>query len=74
MTGIVMNRLSATVALRVVLLVTFLWAAGCSEPAPTDKRNDPSLKAANQKSMEIYKSKSAASTKNAAVSRPRRPS
>jgi hypothetical protein len=51
-------RIRATVALRVGLLAGFLGAAGCADPVPPDKKDDPALKASMQKSMEIYKSKS----------------
>ncbi len=54
------TRMPASAALRLGLLAGFLAAAGCSDPAPTDKRDDPALKASMQKSMEIYKSKTPA--------------
>ena len=50
----------ASTALRLGLLAGFLAVAGCSEPAPGDKGDDPALKASMQKSMELYKSKSQA--------------
>jgi hypothetical protein len=53
-------RIPASAALRLGLLTGFLAAAGCSEPVPGDKRDDPALKASMQKSLEIYKSKSQA--------------
>jgi hypothetical protein len=52
------TRMPASAALRLVLLAGFVAVAGCSDPAPGDKSNDPALKASMQKSMEIYKSKS----------------
>jgi hypothetical protein len=47
----------ASAALRLGLLAGFLVVAGCSNSATGDKRNDPTLKASMQKSMEIYKAK-----------------
>jgi hypothetical protein len=52
-------KLRAAVALGTGLFVGFLAAVGCSEATPTDKREDPALKASMEKSMELYKSKMA---------------
>ena len=41
-----------------------LAVAGCSDPAPGNKSDDPALKASMEKSMEIYKSKTQASRGN----------
>ena len=53
----------------VALLAGFLAAAGCSDPAATDKSDDPTLKASMQKSMEIYKSKTQAIKGNPAAAK-----
>ena len=37
------TRMPVTAAVRLGLLAGFLVAAGCSEPASTDKRDDPAL-------------------------------
>ena len=50
-------KMPASAAIRLSVLAGFLAVAGCSDAAPTDKKDDPALKAAMQKSMEIYKSK-----------------
>jgi hypothetical protein len=55
-----LTRTSISAALRAGLVAGFLAAAGCSEPASSDKKDDPALKSSMQKSMEIYKSKSQA--------------
>ncbi len=57
-------------ALRTGLLVAFLAAAGCAEPASGDKKDDPAAKASMQKSMEIYKSKTQAKKGNPASTKP----
>jgi hypothetical protein len=51
------SRMPPRAALRIGVLAGFLAAAGCSDMAPPDKRDDPALKASMQKSLEIYKSK-----------------
>ena len=63
------TRAPARAAVRWGLLAVFLVTAGCSEPAPTDKRDDPVLKASTQKSMEIYKSKSRPTKGNRAAAK-----
>ena len=65
------TRLPASTALRLGLLAGFLAAAGCSDPATGDKRDDPTLKASMQKSMEIYKAKSQAKKGYPATSKSR---
>ena len=65
------TRIPASAALRLGLLAGFLAAAGCSEPASGDKRDDPALKASMQKSMEIYKSKTQAKKEKPPASKPR---
>jgi hypothetical protein len=67
MIGFDVPRAAASTGLRLGLLAGFLAAAGCSDAAPTDKRDDPVLKASTQKSMEIYKSKSQAPKKDLAA-------
>jgi hypothetical protein len=47
----------AAAALRLGLLAGFFVIAGCSDPAPGDKKDNAALKTSMQKSMEIYKSK-----------------
>jgi hypothetical protein len=61
----------ATAVMRLGVLAGFLAAAGCSDSAPGDKRDDPALKGSMQKSMEIYKSKSQSKKGQAAAPRPR---
>jgi hypothetical protein len=62
-----LTRMPVKAALRLGLLSVFLMATGCSDPASTDKRDDPALKASMQKSMEIYKSKTPAKKGNPAA-------
>ncbi len=50
-------RTSATAALHCVLLAGFALTCGCSGSASGNKADDPALKSATQKSMELYKSK-----------------
>jgi hypothetical protein len=63
------TKMPARWALRLGLLAGFLAAAGCAEPVPTDKKDDPALKSSMKKSMEIYKSKTQALKGNPASKR-----
>jgi hypothetical protein len=51
--------ISAASALRAGLLAWLLSAVGCSGPVSDNKTDNPAMKASMQKSMEIYKSKTA---------------
>jgi hypothetical protein len=66
------TRMPARAALRLGLLAGILAAAGCGEPVPTDKKDDPALKSSMKKSMEIYKAKTQAIKGNPVVAK-RRP-
>jgi hypothetical protein len=61
----------APAALRLGLIGGLLAAAGCSDPPPGDKGDDPALKASMQKSMELYKAKSQAKRASPAAAKPR---
>ena len=54
------TRMPVSAALRLGLLAGFLSAVGCSGPVSDNKSDNPALKTSMQKSMEIYKSKTAA--------------
>jgi hypothetical protein len=60
MTRVDWIRIPAGMALGLSVLVGLLAFAGCSEPAYSDKSEDPALKASMQKSLELYKAKSQA--------------
>lgn len=51
------TRMPISSALRLGLLAVFLVAAGCSDSATGDKRDDPSLKAYMKSTEEMYKAK-----------------
>jgi hypothetical protein len=70
MTGIAMTKRTASAALRLGVLAGLVAVAGCSEPAPTDKRDDPALKSSTEKSLAIYKSKSASTKINPSRGKP----
>jgi hypothetical protein len=63
MKRIAMKGEPARAALRLGLVVGFLAAPGCADSSAGDKSEDPALKASMQKSLEIYKSKSQARSK-----------
>jgi hypothetical protein len=64
-------RILASAALSLGMLAGFLAVAGCSDSGSGDKRDDPTLKASMQKSLEIYKSKSPAKKGNSAAEKSR---
>jgi hypothetical protein len=75
MTRIDLTTRPGTPAIQLWVLAGLLAAAGCSDSAAIDKRDDPSLKGSMQKSMEIYKSKSQTPSKKVssgpAIKRPK---
>jgi hypothetical protein len=57
MTRIDVTRLTASAALRLGLVVGFLAAAGCADSPTSARTDEPQLKAALQKHVDIYKAK-----------------
>jgi hypothetical protein len=72
MTRTDVTGMSASLLLRLGLIVSFLGGAGCSESQPTDKLDRPEVKEVVQKQVESYKTKTQALKGNSSTGK-RRP-